>query len=52
MEINYPVTILILIAAIILIIVMIRRNRKDEKDFEKAVNQSELEPEEHKKNEL
>ena len=52
MEINYPITILILIGAIVLIIVMIRKNRKDEKDFENTVNQSELEPEDHKKNDI
>ncbi|SKB31045.1 hypothetical protein [Daejeonella lutea] len=48
MEINYPIAGLILLIAIIVIILMIKRNRKDQKNFEKAVNESEIKPEEHK----
>jgi hypothetical protein len=48
MEINYSIVGLILLIAIVIIIVLIRRNKKDQKDFEKSVNESEMQPEEHK----
>lgn len=48
MEINYFIVGLILIIAIVVVIVVIRRNKKDQKDFEHTVNESELQPEEHK----
>jgi preprotein translocase subunit YajC len=48
MEINFFVVGLILIIAIVIVIVVIRRNTKDQKDFEQTVNESELQPEEHK----
>lgn len=48
MEINYPIVGVILLIAIVIIIVIIRRNKRDQKDFEKNVNESEMQPEEHK----
>lgn len=48
MEINYPIVGVILLIAIVIIIVIIRRNKRDQKDFEKNVNESEMRPEEHK----
>ena len=51
MEINYVVVGLIILA-IIVVVLMIRKNRTDEKDFEKTINQSEVEPEQHKTDEI
>ncbi len=48
MEINYTIVGLILLIAIVIIIVLIRRNKKDQKNFEESVNESEIQPEEHK----
>lgn len=48
MEINYYIVGLILLIAILVIIIVIRRNTKDQKDFERTVNESEIEPESHK----
>ncbi len=52
MEINYSIAGLVILIVVILLIFMIRRNQKDEKDFEKGVNESELEPEQHKKEDM
>lgn len=46
-QINYPVIIIVVIAAVILLVWMIRRNLKDEKDYEKETMQSEIKPEKH-----
>ena len=48
MEINYFIVGTILIIAITVVIIVIRRNTKDQKDFERTINESELEPETHK----
>lgn len=48
MEINYPIVGVILLIAIVIIIFIIKRNKGDQKDFEKNINESELKPEEHK----
>ena len=48
MEINYFIVGIILIIAIVVVIVLIRKNKKDEKNFEKTVNESEMQPEKHK----
>ena len=48
MEINYSIVGLVLIIAVAIIIILIRRNKKDQKNFEKSVNKSEIQPEEHK----
>ena len=49
--INYPLVIAIVLALAALVIWLIRRNQKDEKDYEKDSNQSEMKPEKgaHKK---
>ncbi len=47
MKANYPIVVIVVIAAIILITFLVRRNRKDEKKFEKDLNQSEMKPEKH-----
>ncbi|MES3017894.1 MAG: hypothetical protein V4721_08955 [Bacteroidota bacterium] len=48
MEVNYSSIGLILLVAIVIIIIVIKRNNRDKKDFEKTVNKSETQPEEHK----
>jgi len=48
MQINYWWTSLIVALTIALVIWLARRNRKDEKAFEKELIQSELKPEENK----
>lgn len=47
MEINYWWMGLFLLAAAALIIWLIKRNRKDEKEFEQEIIQTELKPEDH-----
>jgi uncharacterized membrane protein YiaA len=47
METGYFFAGLVLIAVVALIIYLIRRNRKDEKQFEKDFNRSELKPDKH-----
>ena len=44
MELNLPVIIIVSIAALALIIFLIRRNQKDEKEFEKQLNQDYKKP--------
>ncbi|WP_411274807.1 hypothetical protein [Daejeonella sp.] len=48
MEFNYLIVGLILIIAIVIIIVLIKRNQKDQKNFEETVDRSDLPPEQHK----
>ncbi|WP_162996579.1 hypothetical protein [Mucilaginibacter celer] len=50
-QVNYPVIIIVVIAAVILLVWLIRRNRKDENDYEKETMQSEIKPEKHDKGE-
>lgn len=45
-QVNYPIVIIVIIAVIILLVWIIRRNRKDEKQLEKEIIQSELKAEE------
>ena len=47
MEINYLIVAAVLLAIVVLIIFLIRRNRKDQKEFENEVIQSELKPGKH-----
>jgi Ca2+/Na+ antiporter len=46
-SINYWWTGLVLLLLIVLVIWLIKRNRKDEKELEKEIIQSELKPEKH-----
>jgi putative exporter of polyketide antibiotics len=46
-NINYWSVGLFLLAAVILIIWLIKRNRKDEKEFEDEIIQSEIKPKDH-----
>ncbi len=48
MEFNYPIVGVILLIAVLIIFALIRRNKKDQKNFEKSINESEMEPEQHK----
>lgn len=48
METNYLIIALALIVAIIVIFLLIWKNRKDQKDFEKKMNQESIDPEQHK----
>ncbi|SDZ97904.1 FeoB-associated Cys-rich membrane protein [Pedobacter hartonius] len=48
MNINYPIAGIVLLAMILLVFFLIRRNRKDEKTFEKEMSESELKSEKHK----
>ena len=47
MQVSYPIIGIVALIAIALIIFLIRRNIKDEKEFEQEVIQSELKPEKH-----
>lgn len=49
--INYPLVIAVVLALAALVVWLIRRNQKDEKDYEKDSNRSEMKPEKgaHKK---
>ncbi|WP_413670196.1 hypothetical protein ACEN9X_09790 [Mucilaginibacter sp. Mucisp86] len=51
-QVNYPIVIIVVIAVIILLIWIIRRNRKDEKQLEKDIIQSELKPEQNDDKEI
>jgi cytochrome c-type biogenesis protein CcmH/NrfF len=46
-DINYWWTVPVLLLLILLVIWLIRRNRKDEKELEKEIIESELKPEKH-----
>lgn len=52
MDMNYAAVALIIFLTIVIIVVLIYRNKKDQKNFEEKVNQSELQPEEHKEGEV
>jgi hypothetical protein len=47
MEVGYFFAGLVLIAVVVLIVYLIRRNRKDERNFESDLNRSELKPDKH-----
>lgn len=51
MEINYSLIGLIALIVVVIVIFLARRNYKDEKDLEKTLNESELDPEQHKDDE-
>ena len=48
MEIDYLIIALALLVGIVVIILLIRKNRKDQKDFEQKLNQEDIDPEHHK----
>jgi len=52
MEINYAIVIPVILLILVLVAWLIWRNSKDEKKFEKDVNQSEIEPEKHDKDKI
>ncbi len=47
MDINIPLAALVIVAALVLVGWLIKRNLKDEKEFEKSLNESESKPEMH-----
>ena len=49
--INYTILGIVLILIILFVIFIIRRNNKDRKSFERDLNKSEMEPEQHSDNE-
>lgn len=49
---NYIMISLVVAAVILLIVWLIRKNRRDRKDFEKAVNASDVKPEQHKDDQI
>lgn len=49
MEINYSISGIVVLAAILLIVFLIRRNKTDQKDFERDKIISEIKPEKHGK---
>nr|WP_294947156.1 hypothetical protein [uncultured Mucilaginibacter sp.] len=51
MEINYTIAGLIVFVALIVIFLLVRKNQKDEKQFEKDMNQQGTEPEKHDRDE-
>lgn len=48
METNYIIIIPVLIALVVLVVYLVRRNRKDEKIFEKETMKADTRPELHK----
>lgn len=52
MEINYVIVVPVILLAILFVVWIIRRNRKDEKKFEKEMNESEILPEKHDKDHI
>lgn len=51
-DVNYFIAGIVIVAVIGLIIFLIRRNRKDEKRFEKDMIDSEIKPEKHKDDQI
>lgn len=49
MEINYSISGIVVLAAILLIVFLIRRNKTDQKDYERDKIISEIKPEKHGK---
>ena len=47
-EINYPIVIAIVVAAVLFVFWLMRRNQKDEKKFERDMIDSESKPGKHK----
>lgn len=52
MEINYAIVIPVILVVILFVAWIIWRNRKDEKKFEKEMNESEILPEKHDKDHI
>jgi len=52
MNINYLVIAGVVFIIIILLVLFLRRNKKDEKGFEKDVIQNDLEPEKHSEDKM
>lgn len=52
MEINYFIIALALLFAIIVVFLLIRKNWKDQKDFEQKMNQESIDPEHHKEEKI
>lgn len=52
MEINVTVAAVVILAALVLVGWLVRENLKDEKDFEKTLNESEIKPDLHEEDRL
>lgn len=52
METNYLIIALVLLAAAFVIFLLIRKNRKDQKEFEQKMNQESIDPEHHKEEKI
>lgn len=52
METNYYAVVFVLVVAVLLIVFLIKRNRKDQKNFEKNIINSEMKPEKHEEGNL
>lgn len=52
MNTNYLIIGLVLVLVIVLIVWLIKKNQKDRKDFEKAVNASDVKPEQHENDQM
>jgi len=50
MDVNYLTVAVLLLVVIIGIIFLILRNRKDKRNFEKEMSESEIKPEKHEEN--
>ncbi|WP_316838445.1 hypothetical protein [Pedobacter gandavensis] len=48
MGINEIIGVLAIIFVLLLVIFLVRRNRKDQEEFERQMNESEIKPEKHK----
>lgn len=44
MDINWPIVIIVAVAALALVVFLIRRNQKDEKNMEETMNQVDKKP--------
>lgn len=51
-DINYPMVTAVVIVVALLIFFIVRKNQKDEKEFENEIEASELKPNKHKNKEL
>ncbi len=52
METNHLIIALVLIAAAFVLFILIRKNRKDQKEFEQKMNQESIDPEHHKEEKI
>lgn len=52
MEINYTILGIVVFVVVLIIVFLVRRNRKDQKDYEKDKIESEIPPQSHDKDRI